>query len=278
MGMICMVCTEKNELQLWRMSSRHVFFDTNVCDALARRPDSVRVLAAIAEKYTVYSSAYTFSELVNGLFIGTSAHLASHQGRVRAMAGNGTLRFLGPSREFAIRKLLGIDEQPALTPQKFQRWAKSVLTARDKDRLFAQNEELSHMASTVQVGWLDNSDVITSFQRRGGGLFSAVDFASRIATSSNLVLTDRQAQMMADGLAVAYSFLCTLRKDYKNLNTNHVRRRGAGVDIMQLLYLSDPRILFVTKEKGIITAAAATSQKNRVIALDHLLKQVGVED
>ena len=245
-----------------------VMFDTNVCSALADKPAAEKLIEKIEAKHQIVVSAGTFYELINGIKGGLSQDdFGSDKRKIHAMAGFcGT--FLPFGFAHACITILGHKPPHLSDDGRFQLMFDAILKAESKD-LLRWVIRLQQIGIEFDTGWTSTSDNIHAMQKQGGVPTTGEVLYS---LSGGMTMTADESARMEKALDFVYLYWLERLKVYREKSINVGKQRGDFIDIMQLVYLCDPKITFVTNEKKMWRFAQGKT--DRIISLDSLLSSL----
>jgi hypothetical protein len=271
---------------------KKLLLDTNICGTLVSPEYSLRlpmIKARISRRFKVVVSPHTFIELLDALTKSSSSHFEDHKARLRIMAGGGKPVFLPFPGAFALKRVLGL-ESPATTlgPVHFHKWFRIMLRADSLDDLIAgavkdplnpsktYRMDSAEITRQLEEGKAEHKHWLKSVQDGRNPIPTGPQWAGNLARDLRWELTADEAVRLHQSLDAAYEYHKELRRVANQKSYNPDKHAGDWIDYHQLFYLCDPEIILVTGDKTLLNRVSKSSQKDRILLLEPLLRELGL--
>lgn len=281
------------------MKRPSIFLDTDVCinAAKGRIPadEWQRVCHCLDTQYRYRISFITLKELLIGLARCEDEFFDSTKDPLRIVYEPSRRKFLAYPPVFAARTALGLaisrtfDRRCAPTEEKYHELIyKAVLRASGKEQLKTVGVPHPHFAGRRFTFNLDHFDshedtpqneYVCSFQSVRDGRVDKPD----PLTMAKLMLEDMgvtsldsgEYKKLAESLDAAYQHVCkTSELIAQNQNYNISKHKNNWGDQMQLYYLCDESMHFLTCEKRFLDCTAGSFQQSRILLYKDFVKSL----
>ncbi len=250
---------------------------------------SGEIMRRLTRRFELHISPNTFLELMDAIKGGDGTFFDAHKQRLRIMAGSGQPRFLPFPITFALKTILGFAAPlTELGTKEFKQALTITFRARTRDDLFTGNVKLPGGGSRrygIDPELISNpmaigeAQHVASLERLKAGMIAFPPpevWAAALAEDVGCVLTDVQAQKMAEGLEAAYAYDLEIARLMRS-GYNATKNRNDWIDSQQLFYLSDPTMHLITDDSKIRDRCKTSDQSNRIILVSELPGLLGVK-
>lgn len=270
-----------------------IFLDTNVCINAANGeiPSKVwrRVRGRISNDFRYCISEVTLRELLIKLSRGSGSYFDQNKGPLRVLHGPSNRRFLPYPPIYALRTLLGLSEvqrDTGVSGLSEEEWANQVLEtvlrspdkqsllrgvpiglSRRKGRFF----DLDHFDKHESEPQREFATILQGLREGRTDPPNPLTWAAWIMKSSGLVPYTEECGVLASGLSAAYRYGESLARLADTSNYSFERRSSDYGDILQLFYLCDESMHFLTLDSDFRKRTKGSAQSARIILLPDLL-------
>jgi hypothetical protein len=247
-----------------------IYFDTHVirdaADGVIAESDWKRTTEHVARKFRHRISPVTLYELLTDIASGDESEFERRRERIRRLFLAKKNRFLRLPRYFAAEHLFGDTRAIAnMEPDDFDVWSRVVLAAADKNTLLTgvSMKDDPRMRYRLDLGDIEKHLNEGRPEKSDGGSESGSASPDSILRLLWQEPDDARREKVAMGLSAALALEPATNKS------------GTWMRMLQLFYLCDPEIIFVTSDAGILAAAKNSTQAERVWDYDTLKRQTG---
>jgi hypothetical protein len=260
-----------------------LFFDTDVCVNVEKgticRDEWQHVCQHVNDKYGYQISFITLKEIFAGIARSSDEHFERAKVRLHSLCEPYSPQFLPCPAVFAVRTLLELSNV-----------ARRVWIANSEEDLYrsisgALLDGMSKDALKSQFSFdLDQFDdhedqAQSRFALQNEGLRAGKTaepdrsvMASCILEDLHLSSNPDSCQKLVIGLDAACTFTEVLCRQSKNPQFSFQKHRNNWGDMMQLYYLCDESMHFVTSDTRIRPKVSGSSQESRILLYDDLVK------
>jgi len=263
-----------------------LFLDTNICINVANgkigAADWRRVQKCINSDYRYFISFISLKELFTKVARGPDDYFDRNKGSLRVLYAPSKRTFLPYPSVFALRTVLGIKSAarayPAgMTEEKLgERMLKAVLDSPSKthlkkgipvrnNRRQMQSFDLDRFDTHENTPQNEHANLLQGI--RDGGIEMPVPkqwAASILHQHGETPYTDR-CEKLASGLDAAFRFTCVLSGMAKDRGYDFKAHASDWGDTLQLFYLSDESMYFLTWDKDFISRTKGSPQSSRIL-------------
>jgi hypothetical protein len=119
----------------------------------------------------------------------------------------------------------------------------------------------------------DHGDLLNAVRNRTQAIPSARDWAKSLLYKLEVEITDAIADRFVNGLDAVYTYDTWLWAQTKG-NYDFSKNGSDLIDSMQLFYLSDTRVHFLTQDKKIKRRVENSNQSNRILDWDDFIRGI----
>lgn len=248
-----------------------LYFDTQVirdaADGVIAESDWKRTSEHVARKFRHRVSPVTLYELLTEIAAADESEFERYRERVRRLLLAKKNRFLRLPRYFAAEHLFGDTRGIAnMEPDDFDVWSRVVLAAADKNTLLTgvSMKDDPRMRYRLDLGDIEKH---LNEGRPDNPAATESENSSASADSILRLLWQEPGAAGREKVASGLSAALTLAPVSNN--------SGTWMRMLQLFYLCDSEIVFVTSDASVLAAAKNSAQPERIWDYDTLKRQTG---
>jgi hypothetical protein len=272
-----------------------LFLDTNICiDVAAGKIDPVewnRVRKHIGSTYRYCISFVTRKELISKLARGSEGYFERNKEPLRVLFRPGKPRFLPYPSVFAIRTVLVnyTISRPGDTPLKEEKEAEAAL------KVILQGKSKMHLKTGVQMAgrrtrqWvfdLDGFDIHENRpQREHAELLQGIRegrinkpepmaWATWILHQHGLTPYTDDCNKLAASLDAAFRFSASLGRVANDKGYDFTAHSSDWGDTLQLFYLCDPTMHFLTQDSDFRNRTQGSPQRDRILLYREFIRSL----
>ena len=263
-------------------------FDTQVisriCDGsiFPAEWDEVRHYMSKHARYAI--SAITLYELIVGIAGGDDGHFRENQARLRALCAPSKRKFLPSVLDFIRSNLFDLaPRKPDFGPEKLRIWVDVILKAKTKTEVCGPitlsrsgnwnkqyGFDLSLLANQIQQGKQHHATELKELRQERLRIPTPERWTESRLRECGIEISPPNVTRLLAGLDAARRYDFFLFDIANNGEYDFARHDSDWLDIMQLCYLGDPLIHFVTCDKDFKVRTSGSSQAKRILSFDEL--------
>ena len=263
-----------------------IFLDTCVCIDVAQgvQPgaDWTSVSKTLCKKFRYKISPLTVYELISGLARGGGEHFQRNREAISVLYPAGRKTFLPPLSVFMPNALFGEHRRmPYSVENDFERWVLAVLQARSfselqSDKLIVRGKRiglsLAEINRDMHIVRRDHARMFKFMHGTGPGTAELTHqvWADSILKGVGKPPTKDNISLVVQRLDAAYRFQARQWKFISNPQYDFEKHDSDLTDDMQLCYLCDPELYFVTTDKRLWNCTRGSTQSARVLGFSEL--------
>ena len=274
-----------------------LFLDTNVCINVANgnipAAEWNRVRKHINARYRYYISFVTLKELLGRLARCADQYFERNKAPLRVLYGPSKRQFLPYPSVFALRTVLGLhsvarkSETHSLSEEL---WAGAVLKAvldapskaqlkvgipfRQSTRHLMQRFDLDDFDQHENKPQTEFADILQGIREDRHDMPEPMTWAAWILHYQKLTPYTDQCVKLYTALDAAYRFTCTLSKMSKDEGYDFHAHATDWGDAVQLFYLCDESMYFLTQDQNCRNHTRGSSQAARILLYREFVKSV----
>jgi hypothetical protein len=274
-----------------------LFFDTNICINAASgnipAKEWNRVRKHINEHFRYRISFITLKELLGKLARCADAYFERNKRPLHVLAGTGKRQFLPYPSVFALRTVLGmrsVSRQNDDLGSTDEEWAETVLTAvlqaSSKVQLKAgipDSRSVKRMMVTFDLDHFDRQE--NRPQNEHAGLLQGIRegridmpnpmrWAAWILHQHGMKRYTEQCEKLVVALDAAYRFSCRLSNMSKDKGYDFHAHATDWGDALQLFYLCDSSMHFLTLDRNCRKHTAGSAQASRILLYPEFVRSI----
>jgi hypothetical protein len=256
-------------------------FDTqiasHVCNGLIPTNEWHRIKRFVSQRGRHAISAVTLYELIAGIAGGDERHFRENQQRLNLLSELAKTKYLALPRDFLRETVFGLNAlKPEFGPQNLRLWVQVISKADSKRQVngpvsirgVEYGFDLSTIPNVIAKGKRDHS---MQLQELREGKLRIPTTERWIASRLRECQVDTTPQNIAKLIARLdaprqYDFF--LFRLAKNHDYDFARHDSDWLDMIQLFYLADPLVHFVTLDTNIRRRTLGSSQSARILSFD----------
>lgn len=272
-----------------------LFLDTNVCINVASGKipcdEWRRVRQHIEANFSYQISFITLKELFAKLSRGKDDYFEENKGPLSVLCGFLQPGFLPYPPVFALRTVLGLpvarrSRLPFPEEQRYEIVLRAVLQCSSKAQLKAGvpcpgrprgvlSFDLDHFDRHENEAQAEHLRLLQRMRAGGVETSSREELASLLIRDCGQTHDAESCNRLANALEAAYRFSDNLSKESKNNSQANLEKRETDWgDIMQLYYLCDESMRFLTYDKKCRNQVHGCVQQNRILLYGELARLV----
>lgn len=270
-----------------------IFFDTNICINVANgtipQAEWRKVRQHIEARYSYLISFVTLKELLAKISRGTDDYFEENKKSLRVLCEHGQQEFLPYPAVFALRTVLGLKSvaRRSWLPEEelYETVCKAILQASGKAQL---KDGVQHPDNPRGIFWFDidhfdrheNEPQVGHLNLLQGMQDGSVNMPDPMKLAAYTMEDCEQAPdaescgKLAKALNAAYTFSRNLGKLSKNKQAHLEKRMSDWGDIMQLYYLCDESMHFLTFDGKCRNQTQGSTQQNRILLYKDLARAI----
>jgi predicted nucleic acid-binding protein len=269
-----------------------LFLDTNICIYAANetipRDEWRRVLKHIEAHYSYQVSFVTVKELFAKISRGGDNRFEENKKALRTLCEPPQLDFLPYPPVFAIRTVLGL---PVARRSKFpedqlyETVCKAILQCSSKAQLKAGvpypgkprglfSFDLDHFDQHENRAQKEHLDLLLGMQAGRVETSDPMELAAFLLRDFGQAFDTASCSTLTNALSAVHTFSRNLGKLSKNKRAKLERRENDWGDIMQLYYLSDESMHFLTCDEKCRNQTQGSTQQNRILLYEEIVRSL----
>jgi hypothetical protein len=263
-------------------------FDTQVvsyiCDGVIPRAEWNAVRQSISKHARYAISAVTLYELIAGIADGDDRHFSENQARLRVLCEPPKMKILPLARDFIRSSIFRFPPQkPDFGPEKLKIWIHVILAAKTKGEVRGPitlprsgnwnrqyGFDLSLLASQIKQGKQNHATELEGLRQGKFSIPTPERWTESRLKECGIETSAPNVARLLEGFDAARRYDFFLFALEKNHAYDFARHDSDWLDIMQLCYLADPFVHFITCDADMNLRTAGSPQANRILSFDQL--------
>src|ERR1700730_11660973 len=229
-------------------------------------------------------SAFTLYELIVGIAGGDDVHFRDNQARLRVLCDPPKRKYLPPALDFMRSNLFGLEPQkPDFGPKRLRIWVDVSLKAKTKRKVrcpvpFSRSGnwskqygfDLPLLANQIEQGKQHHATELEELRQGKLRIPTPERWTESRLRECGIETSPPNVTILLAGLDAARCYDFFLFDIAKNGRYDFARHDSDWLDIMQLFYLGDPLIHFVTCDGDFKVRTSGSSQAKRILSFEEL--------
>lgn len=229
-------------------------------------------------------SAITLYELIAGIAGGDDSHFRENQARLRVLCDPPKRQFLPSALDFMRSYLFRLDPQkPDFGPEKLRIWVDVILKAKTKTEVRGPiplsrsgnwnkqyGFDLRLLANQIQQGKQHHATELRELRQGRLRIPTPERWTASRLRECGIEISSPNVTRLLAGFDAARRYDFFLFDIAKNRAYDFARHDSDWLDIMQLCYLGDPLIHFVTCDGDFKVRTSGSSQAKRILSFEEL--------
>jgi predicted nucleic acid-binding protein len=272
--------------QMERLTARpKLFLDTNICIDVASgtiaQDEWKKVRERIEEQYSYQISFITIKELLAKISRGSDEHFEKNKKALRVLCEFSRLEFLPYPAVFALRKVLRLtvsrrSQFSASEEELYETVCRAVLQCSGKTKLKAGvpypgkprllfRFDLDHFDQHENGAQTEHLRLLKGLQADSVDRSDPIELAAFLLRECGQVSDTESCTKLANALSAVHKFTRNLYELSNNKQANIEKRENDWGDLMQLYYLCDESMHFLTRDEKCWNQTRGSTQQRRIL-------------
>jgi hypothetical protein len=261
-----------------------LFFDTDVCNAVedGKIPPAEweRVLSHVYENYAYQVSAITLKEIFGGLARSPDASFEKNKSRLKAICQLKPKQFLPYPAFFVMQTILGLKNTvrrvfPPYPSEEvlYEKVCEGLLSGLSKKEIKTKLDfDLDHFDDHENIPQNKFADINQGLRDGRVEKFDPLKIARNLITDCREEPDEESCRKVVVALDAALTFSKQLSYQANNQQFNFKKHHTDWGDMMQLYYLCDESMRFVTLDRKCKSKANGSTQMSRILLYKEFLE------